>query len=65
MSHILQEKITTTDMALFLKDGLEIRRQIYKNFSLPGSSAWTEVVALAQKDFLFEVEAIACLPSIR
>jgi enamine deaminase RidA (YjgF/YER057c/UK114 family) len=63
MSHILQEKITTTNMALFLKEGLEIRKHAYQGSSLPGSSAWTEVVALAQKEFLFEVEAIAGVPS--
>jgi 2-iminobutanoate/2-iminopropanoate deaminase len=62
LSHIVRETIVTTDLARFLAEGASARVDAYAGHSLPASSAWTEVVRLAQPEFLFEVEAMAYLP---
>jgi 2-iminobutanoate/2-iminopropanoate deaminase len=62
MSHIVQERLVTTDLRRFLAEGTQARKAAYAGHSLPASSAWTETVRLAQAEFLFEVEVTAYLP---
>lgn len=62
LSHVASEKLVTTDLPRFLAEGMSVRAEAYVGHSLPASSAWTEVVRLAQPEFLFEVEAVAYLP---
>lgn len=61
-SHVVRERLVTTDLPHFLEEGAAVRKAVFDGYSLPTSSAWTEVVRLAQPEFLFEVEMIAYLP---
>jgi 2-iminobutanoate/2-iminopropanoate deaminase len=62
LSHVVQEKLVTTDLERFMAEGATARAEAYAGHSLPASSAWTQTPRLAQPEFLFEVEAIAYLP---
>lgn len=63
LSHVVLEKLVTTDLPRFIEQGAATRAEVYTGHSLPASSAWTEVARLAQPEFLFEVEVTAYLPA--